>query len=358
MVGKFELLKSSKKHKGRAGILHTAHGSIETPVFMPVGTQATVKGLTPQMVEDTGAQIVLSNTYHLALRPGSDLVEEMGGLHKFMNWSKPILTDSGGYQVFSLSKMRKISDDGVEFRSHIDGSKRMFTPESVIDIQRQLGSDIMMPLDICSPYPCKRNQLEKDWIQTLAWEKRAKAHWEKAPGKQLLFAIVQGGMDNGLRKESAQALIDLDFPGYAVGGVSVGEPLDEMNEITAHTVPLLPEDKPRYLMGVGLPENMQFCIEQGVDMFDCVAPTRLARHGQVFDQEGGRLNIKNAQFQRDQAPIDPSCDCYACQHFTRAYIRHLFIAKEVLAITLMSLHNIRHMVRLVTRIREGILAED
>lgn len=354
MIGQFELLKTSEKSSARAGILHTAHGPIETPVFMPVGTQATVKGLFPNNVRDQGAQIILSNTYHLALRPGGDLIEKAGGLHRFMNWPHPILTDSGGYQVFSLSKFRKIEEDGVIFKSHIDGSKQRFSPESVIDLQRQFGSDIMMPLDICTPYGASRKQTLEDLKKTTVWERKAFQYWEKDPRNQLLFAIVQGGMEKDLRSQSASELMEMDFPGFAIGGVSVGEPTAELEDITAYTAALLPQDKPRYLMGVGLPENLEFAIGAGIDMFDCVIPTRLARHGNALTSLG-KLNLRNQQYKTDFSTLDPNCSCDTCTQYSRAYIRHLFTTSELLGSMLLSQHNIHFLVHLVKNIRKQIL---
>ena len=350
----FEIIKKSKKTFARAGIIHTKNGKIETPIFMPVGTQASVKSLTPHQIRQTEAQIILSNTYHLALRPGADVIESFGGLHKFMQWDKPILTDSGGYQVFSLSQRRKIKPEGVTFQSHIDGKKITFTPSSVIDLQRQFNSDIMMPLDICTPYPSTEKDTLRDMLQTHQWEKEAFEYWSQKPNDQWLFAIVQGGMHKELRKQSAEYLSSLDFPGYALGGLSVGEPKELMEELIAFSAPLLPEDKPRYVMGLGLPENLKFAINQGVDMFDCVAPTRLARHGHIFT-EGGHLSIKKECHKWDKAPLVATCSCYTCTHFSRAYLRHLFIAKEMLACTLLSIHNIHFLVQFVKKIREEIL---
>jgi len=352
----FKVIKKSKKTGARAGILQTPHGEIETPVFMPVGTQGTVKCLTPRMLEEISTQIILGNTYHLSLRPGPDLIKKMGGLHGFMKWDKPILTDSGGYQVFSLANNRKITEEGVIFKSHIDGSKHIFTPKRVIELQSAFNSDIMMPLDICTPYPSSKPEVEKALKTTTTWEEQAKREWEKDPKGRHLFAIVQGGMHKDLREKSAKDLIKIDFPGYAIGGLSVGEPLDVMEEYVKFTTPLLPEDKPRYLMGVGLPENLDYCISQGIDMFDCVTPTRLARHGHFFTQDGQK-NIKNAQFKEDANPIDASCSCYTCKTFSRAYLRHLFQAKEILGLILLSYHNVHFLIHQVKKIREDILAE-
>lgn len=353
----FEILRKSSTSKARAGKLHTAHGTIETPVFMPVGTQATVKALTPQHLKDSQAQIILGNTYHLSLRPGVDLIKQFGGLHEFMAWDRPILTDSGGFQVFSLAANRKIDPDGVTFKSHIDGSSHRFTPESVVDLQLGFNSDILMPLDICTEYPATEAATRRDLAITHDWERRAFDHWQAHKKDQQLFAIVQGGMYPHLRDESVAALTQLDFPGFAIGGVSVGEPMDKMYPIIEHTTPQLPENKPRYLMGVGEPDNLRFAIEQGIDMFDCVIPTRLARHGTVFVGENGdKLSIKNSQFFDDKSPLDETCSCYTCQNFSRAYLRHLFKAGEILAMTLLSLHNVHFLVEFVQKIRQEILA--
>ncbi|RAP39113.1 tRNA guanosine(34) transglycosylase Tgt [Candidatus Marinamargulisbacteria bacterium SCGC AAA071-K20] len=353
MSFKFEIIKKSSSTKARRGKIHTNHGVIETPVFMPVGTQATVKSLTPDMLVALGAEIILSNTYHLYLRPGEDLIKKFNGLHDFMAWDKPILTDSGGYQVFSLSKLRKITEEGVTFKSHIDGRKHTFTPKSVIDTQLALNSDIMMPLDICSAYPSTEKNIRKELDITHQWEAKAKDYWEKKHNNHWLFAIVQGGMYKHLREKSAKTLIDIDFPGYAIGGLSVGEPTDILEDLIAHTTPLLPENKPRYVMGLGLPENLEFAINQGADMFDCVIPTRLARHGQVF-LEGERKNISRSEFKTDSKPLLDSCTCYTCKHFSRAYLRHLYQAKELLSCSLLSIHNTHYLVNLVRNIRHAI----
>ncbi len=356
MASHFELIKTSKTSKARAGVLHTNHGIIQTPVFMPVGTQATVKSLSPDMLHQAHVQVVLSNTYHLSLRPGVALIREFGGLHAFMNWHKPILTDSGGFQVFSLSKIRKIYPEGVSFRSHIDGSTHLFTPERVMDLQFGFNSDIMMPLDICTPYPATYDQTLHDLTITTEWERQAKKYWDDHNQGQLLFAIVQGGAYPDLRKKSAQSLVELDFPGYAIGGVSVGEPIHDLNAQIATTVAYLPEDKPRYLMGVGLPENLTFAIQQGVDMFDCVIPTRLARHGQAMTSQG-RLSLRNKQFFSDKTALDPTCDCWVCASYSRAYIRHLLVAKEIFGVVLLSAHNVHYLVQFVAKIRQDILAQ-
>ncbi len=355
-MGSFELLKHSKKSKARAGILRTSRGSIPTPVFMPVGTQGTVKTLTPHMLEEIGVDIILSNTYHLALRPGVEMISKLGGLHAMMQWHKPILTDSGGYQVFSLAKIRKISPEGVMFRSHIDGSSVFFTPESVIDTQEGLGSDIWMPLDICTAYPSSKETTKRDLDLTHEWEARSERHWKRKNTDALLFGLIQGGMFKEYRKESIEFVTQYDFPGYAIGGVSVGEPREMMDEILSFCAESLPQHKPRYAMGIGLPDNLDVAISQGVDMFDCVVPTRLARHGHFFSREG-QCNIRNQRFRTDTSPLDPACQCYACKHFSRAYIRHLIAAREILGITLLSYHNVYFLVHRVKKIREEILNE-
>eukprot|EP01047_Picozoa_sp_COSAG01_P021178 COSAG01_NODE_1222_length_11150_cov_2.405755_4_plen_359_part_00 len=353
----FKIIKKAKQGKARRGVLSTPHGDIETPVFMPVGTQATVKGLTPAQLLDEEVSILLSNTYHLSLRPGVELIRDFGGLHDFMNWQKPILTDSGGFQVFSLAKQRKISDSGVRFQSHLDGSTHHFTPESVIDLQFAFNSDILMPLDICSPYPCSEAQIKADMKRTHAWAAQAKSHWEREHQGRWLFGIVQGGMYRAQREASAKALQAIDFPGYALGGISVGEPPDLLADMLSFGADLLPEHKPKYAMGIGLPENLAWAIDHGIDMFDCVLPTRLARHGQVFFRRDGqpeRRNITRAEYATDKRPIDETCPCYTCKHFSRAYLRHLFMAKELLAHTLLSIHNIRFLMDFVKSIRDKI----
>ncbi len=352
----FKILKKSKKSAARVGIFSTPHGNIHTPVFMPVGTAGTVKAIDPATLETLGAQVILGNTYHLALRPGSALISQLGGLHSFMHWPRPILTDSGGFQVFSLSKLRKVDADGVTFQSHLDGSRLRFTPESVVDTQLALNSDIQMTLDVCTPYGASLAQTEKDLTITFDWAKRAKSHWEKMGSGQHLFAIVQGGFFKELRERSAVEMASLNLPGYAVGGLSVGESKAELHDWIDFCAPLLPESTPRYLMGVGLPENLVHGIAAGFDMFDCVAPTRLARHGQFMTSEG-RFNIQTKPFESDTRPLDPTCGCSTCSRFSRAYIRHLFRAKELLGMMLMSTHNVHFVVSLVDRIREGILAE-
>ena len=349
----FELEIQSKVSNARIGKLHTAHGVIETPVFMPVGTQATVKGLPVDYLNQLNTQIILGNVYHLNLRPTSERIHTLGGLHSFMNWQKPILTDSGGYQVFSLKNQRTIDNDGVTFKSHLDGSKHRLTPKRVIDIQRNLGSDIMMPLDICTPYPSTQKQVESDMKITHQWEWEAFEYWEENPNHQLLFGLVQGGVFKASRQKSAETLTQYNFSGFSIGGLSVGEPLDTLESIADHTVQFLPENKPRYLMGVGLPENFGPAIRSGIDMFDCVAPTRLARHGNFFTSDG-RKNIRNQKFQNDLAPLDESCTCSTCQHYSRAYLRHLFVANEILGVTLMTLHNIAFVFNLIETIKKQI----
>jgi queuine tRNA-ribosyltransferase len=337
----------------RAGVFATPHGPLETPVFAPVGTQATVKALTPRQLDDLGAMLVLANTYHLYLRPGDDIVAEFGGVHGFMGWSRPMLTDSGGFQVWSLSKIRKVDDNGVTFRSHLDGSSHLFTPERSIEIQQNLGADIMMCLDELSD-PDDYDYLKTAIQRTHRWAARCRAAWTTCD-RQALFGIVQGGIYDDLRAQSAQALVAMDFPGYGIGGLSVGESKQDMYRTLEMLTPLLPDDRPRYLMGVGTIADLIEGVARGVDIFDCVLPTRLARHGAALTQHG-RLNMKNAAFTRDHAPLDEGCDCYACQHFTRAYVRHLVQSGEMLAATLLSIHNLRLLVRLARDMRAAILA--
>ncbi|MCQ2552363.1 MAG: tRNA guanosine(34) transglycosylase Tgt [Clostridia bacterium] len=351
----FELLKTDSKTKARRGVLHTPHGDVQTPVFMPVGTQATVKAVKPEDVAalgHEGAHIILSNTYHLYLRPGHKLIEKAGGLHKFMNWNGAILTDSGGFQVFSLGDLRKITEEGVSFRSYIDGSKHMFTPEISIDVQNALGSDIMMAFDECCPYPSDREYTQKSLERTTRWLKRCKDH-HKNIEKQSLFGIMQGGMYKDLRKQSAEQIVDLDLPGYSIGGLSVGEPKEKMYEILDDCVDYLPKDKPRYLMGVGSPDCIFEGVERGIDMFDCVLPTRVARNGMAMTSHG-RVNIKNAKYEEDFGPLDPECDCYCCRTYSRSYLRHLFRSDEILSSMLLSEHNLHFLVRTCEQIREAI----
>ncbi|HMM70051.1 MAG TPA: tRNA guanosine(34) transglycosylase Tgt [Gudongella oleilytica] len=352
MAIKYELIKESKETKARLGRIVTPHGEIETPVFMPVGTRATVKTMTPEEVKDLGAKIILSNTYHLYLKPGHDLVKEAGGLHRFMNWHGPILTDSGGFQVFSLGELRKIKEEGVEFRSHIDGSKHFISPETSIDIQNALGSDIMMCFDECVPYPADYEYAKQSMERTTRWAKRCKEH-HKDWSTQALFGIVQGGMYRDLREQSAKDLVEMDFSGYAVGGLSVGEPMDMMCEVLDYTTPLLPKDKPRYLMGVGSPDYLFEAVIRGIDMADCVLPTRIARNGTVMTSHG-KVVIRNGRYSRDFSPLDPECDCYTCRNYSRAYIRHLFNVDEILGLRLTTIHNLYFLIKLMERIREAI----
>ena len=336
----------------RVASLRTAHGTIETPVFMPVGTQATVKTLTPDDLRDAGAEIILSNTYHLYLRPGSDVIRELGGLHPFMAWDRSILTDSGGFQVFSLGHLRTLNEEGVTFRSHLDGSPQLFTPESVVRIQDELGSDIAMVLDECTPYPASEQEARESFERTTRWAERALRVHERPD--QSLFGIVQGGMYPELRQESASQLTALEFPGYAIGGLSVGEPKQVFYHMMAISAAELPLEKPRYVMGVGAPEDLFAAVACGVDMFDCVLQTRLGRNGSLFTR-AGRINIRNARFRRDAGPIDPTCDCYTCRTFSLAYLHHLFRAEELLAYRLASLHNIRWTIKLIEEMRRRIL---
>lgn len=358
---KFELVKKDSNTKARAAIISTDHGDIETPIFMPVGTQGTVKAVNQKLlIEDIKAQIILSNTYHLYLRPGTETILKAGGLHKFMNWEKPILTDSGGYQVFSLSELRKLKPDGVEFRSHLDGSKHFFTPEKVIEIQRYIGSDIMMMLDECTPFPCEYDYAVKSTKLTSDWATLNKMEFENSKSlygfEQNLFGIIQGSVYKDLREKSAVDLLKLNFDGYAIGGLAVGEPTETMYDLVDFTIDFMPENKPRYLMGVGRPENILEAIELGIDMFDCVMPTRNARNANLFTSNGS-LSLKNAQFKDDFSTIDENCDCYTCRNFTKAYLRHLFIAGEILALELASIHNLHFYLWLVNEARKHIIDE-
>lgn len=348
----YELIKKDSRTKARRGRVNTPHGPIETPVFMPVGTAGTVKAMKPEEVRDMGAQIILGNTYHLYLRPGHEVVKAAGGLHKFMNWERAILTDSGGFQVFSLGAMRKISEEGVEFRSHIDGSKHMLSPEKSMEIQNALGSDIMMAFDECAPYPADRNYVKNSLERTTRWLKRCK-EYHKNTEQQSLFGIMQGGMYKDLRKQSAEEIVELDLPGYAIVGLSVGEPKEIMYEVMDDCVDYLPADKPRYLMGVGSPDCLFEGVERGIDMFDCVLPTRIARHGMAMTSQG-RVNIKNAKYERDFTPLDPNCDCYTCRNYSKAYLRHLFKSDEILSSMLMTTHNLHFLVNTMAGIRKAI----
>ncbi|BFT65716.1 MULTISPECIES: tRNA guanosine(34) transglycosylase Tgt [Parvimonas] len=349
---KYELIKKSKDCNARLGKIYTNRGVIETPIFMPVGTRATVKAMNVDELKDIGSQIILGNTYHLYLKPGQEIIRMAGGLHKFMNWDKPILTDSGGFQVFSLGDIRKITEEGVEFRSHIDGSKHFISPEKSMEIQNDLGSDIMMAFDECAPYPASYDYVKNSMERTLRWLKRCK-DYHKNTDKQALFGIIQGGMFKDLRRESALATIDMDLPGYAIGGLSVGEPKEIMVEYLNYTAQFMPENKPRYLMGVGTPDYLFEAVEAGIDMADCVLPTRIARNGTAMTSKG-KLVIKNAKYAKDFSPLDDECDCYACKNHTRAYIRHLINVDEILGARLLSIHNLRFLLKTMENIRQAI----
>lgn len=349
---RYELIKTCKQTGARLGRLHTPHGVIETPIFMPVGTQATVKAMTPEELKDIGSQIILSNTYHLYMRPGHDLIERAGGLHKFMNWDKPILTDSGGFQVFSLGPLRKIKEEGVEFRSHLDGSKHFLSPEKATEIQNALGSDIIMAFDECAPYSADRQYVKNSLERTTRWLERCKAA-HKYSERQALFGIVQGGMYKELREQSAREITAIDLPGYAIGGLSVGEPKEMMYEVLDYTVPLLPEDKPRYLMGVGSPDDLLEGVLRGIDMFDCVLPTRIARNGTAMTSQG-KVVVRNASYAEDFTSLDPECDCYTCRNYTKAYLRHLIKCNEILGARLLTIHNLHFLLKLMENVREAI----
>ena len=350
----YEVTHICKQSGARLGVLHTPHGDIPTPIYMPVGTSACVKAMTPREMEEIGTKILLSNTYHLHLRPGEDLIREAGGLHAFMGWDKPILTDSGGFQVFSLAGIRKIREEGVTFRSHLDGSKQFIGPEESMQIQEALGSDIAMAFDVCSPYPCDWETAKDAMERTHRWAERCKAYHTRED--QALFGIVQGAFYKDLRVESARALRDMDFIGYGIGGLSVGEPKPVMYEMLDELMPYMPEEKPRYLMGVGTPDCFIEGVIRGIDMFDCVLATRIARNGTVLTSRG-RVVVKNGRFAHDFSPLDDRCDCYACRNFSRAYIRHLFNAKEITGGRLASIHNLRFLIHMMEEIREAI-AED
>ena len=352
----YKIVKKSKHSKARVGKIVTSHGEIDTPCFMPVGTQGTVKTMNPRDLNEVGAQIVLGNTYHLYLRPGPDLIAEAGGLHKFINWDKPILTDSGGFQVYSLAHMRKVLEHGVEFQSHIDGTRHLFTPAKVVEIQKKLGSDIMMPLDECVPYPCDKKKAEDALVKTTRWARESlrSRHVASLPGA--LFGIVQGSTYLDLRKRSAEEIAEIGFPGFGIGGLSVGEPQEQMFDMLDAVTDILPEDTPKHLMGVGYASDILGAVDRGADMFDCVIPTRLARHGSFLTLEGKR-SIRLKEFEKDFTPIDPECDCYACRTFTRAYLRHLFLAREITAMHMLTIHNIRFLVRMLERKRAEIMGE-
>jgi queuine tRNA-ribosyltransferase len=350
----YRVTSTSSDHRARTGVLTTAHGEIKTPVFMPVGTLGTVKSLSPEDLEALGAQIILGNTYHLYLRPGCDVIELFDGLHKFMNWNGPILTDSGGFQIFSLAKLTKITEEGATFQSHIDGSRHLLTPERAVEIQRCLGSDIIMCLDQCIEYPTTENAAEAALALTTRWAGRCKEAWTQDEKRQsALFGIAQGGMYSDLRKRSCEELLEIDFPGYAVGGLSVGEPKDMMMEMADVSLAMLPNEKPRYVMGVGTPEDLVEMVGLGADMFDCVLPTRNARNGNLFTSEGS-LNICNAQHKYDTNPIESDCLCYTCRHYSRAYLRHLYMSRELLAYRLNTIHNIHYYMRLMENMRNAI----
>ena len=347
----YELIHIDKSTGARRGVIHTPHGDIQTPVFMPVGTQATVKSMTPEELKEIGADIILSNTYHLYLRPGSKLIREAGKLHNFMKWDRPILTDSGGFQVFSLAKPKDITEEGVTFKSHINGEKLFLTPEKSIQIQNKLDSDIAMSFDECIPYPATYEYAKASTERTLRWARRGKEVFNNP--RQSLFGIVQGGEYESLRKYSAEETVKLGFDGYAIGGTSVGEDKDTMYRMIDYAIKYLPEDKPRYLMGVGDPFDLFEGVERGVDMFDCVHPTRLARHGHAFTKYG-KINLKNAKYKEDFTPVDTSCDCECCKNYTKAYIRHLLVAEETLGQRLLSIHNLRFLIRIMEGIRLSI----
>jgi queuine tRNA-ribosyltransferase len=351
MPFQFDLIKQDSKTSARLGKMITPHGVVHTPAFMPVGTQGTVKSMLPEEIKNCGAEIILGNTYHLYLRPGHETIKKLGGLHRFMNWPDPILTDSGGFQVYSLGALRKITPDGVMFRSHIDGSQHFLSPQKAIEIQEALGSDIMMCLDECTPYPATLSQTQESLNLTVKW-----AEWcrtAKISVDQALFGIIQGGTYLDLRKQAVEQTAILGFDGYAIGGVSVGEPKEIMYEITDFITPLLPADKPRYLMGVGTPQDIVFGVSCGIDMFDCVIPTRCARHGLLFTNSE-KIVIKNSRWRECNDPLDETCDCYTCKNYSRAYLRHLYVAGEILAMVLNTIHNVRYYMRLMEKIRAAI----
>jgi queuine tRNA-ribosyltransferase len=368
MQNDYEILASDQHSRARRGRLETAHGVIDTPAFMPVGTQGSVKGVSPRELRGVNAQIILGNTYHLFVRPGLDVIKHFGGLHNFMSWNRPILTDSGGYQIFSLAKLRKITEEGAEFQNHIDGARAFISPEIAMEIQAELGSDIAMVLDECVPYPCEYDYAAKSAELTMRWAKRCR-EWKRRNGEtpkrgptdspirrfadSVLFGIVQGGTFDDLRRASAQAIVELDLDGYAIGGVSVGEPEEEMMRAVESAEPFLPTDKPRYAMGLGTPPQLLEMIARGMDMFDCVLPTRLARNGSAFTG-AGTLNLKNAEFTLDKRPIEENCECEACREFSRGYIRHLIKAEEILGLRLITLHNLHSYLNLMSRARTEI----
>ncbi|MDR1434297.1 tRNA guanosine(34) transglycosylase Tgt [Candidatus Endomicrobiellum devescovinae] len=353
--GSYQLIKKSSECKGRLGKVYTTRGVVETPIFMPVGTQGTVKGVPTEWLQFSGAQIILGNSYHLYLRPGTEIIKKAGGIQKFNAWNRPMLTDSGGFQIFSSSDIRKISEEGAEFRSHIDGSKHFFSPEKSMQVQKDIGADIIMCFDECAPYPSDYTYAKNSMELSLRWAKRCKTEFYKdnAHETQALFGIIQGSVYNDLRAKSTQEMLNIDFVGYAIGGLSVGEPKEYMHTVLENTLPLIPENKARYLMGVGMPEDLWEGVERGVDMFDCVIPTRNGRNGQVFTSLG-KINIRNAEYREDFSPLDPECKCPACTKYTKAYLNHLVRAQETLYLTLLSLHNIHFMVNLMTKIRKSL----
>lgn len=349
-VGQFELQKQSGQ--ARAARLKTARGWIETPVFMPVGTKATVKGMLPEEMKSLGAQIILGNTYHLHLRPGEDVIQRLGGLHKFMNWPGPILTDSGGFQVFSLSQLTKVQEEGVEFRSHLDGAKYFLSPEKSMEIQMALGADIIMAFDECLKYPATPEEIKTSMDLTHRWLIRSKAAMTRPDS--LLFGIVQGGLELTLRRHSLEQIVSVDLPGYALGGFSVGEPIEMMHVLVKEVAPMMPQHKPRYLMGVGTPLDLVLAVDAGMDMFDCVMPTRVARNGTLFTWQG-KVSIKRAEYREDSSPLDPECSCYTCANYSKAYLRHLFLSGEILSARLNTIHNLHFYLDLMRRMREALL---
>jgi queuine tRNA-ribosyltransferase len=351
MAFQFVVLKKDKGTQARLGIYATPHGVLHTPAFITVGTQATVKAITPEELTEMGAEIILANTYHLYLRPGHEIIRRLGGLHTFMNWKHPLLTDSGGFQVFSLNSLVKVSEEGVLFQSHLDGSRHWITPEKAIEIQEALGADIIMCLDECTPFPASHEEASHSLDFTLNWARRCKQSQNRP--HQALFGIVQGGVYGDLRRKSAEALVEIGFDGYAIGGLSVGEDKESMLRVLAETAPLLPGDQPRYLMGVGTPEDIVSAVAEGIDLFDCVLPTRNARNGMLFTHSG-KITIKNARYADDPEPIDPECSCYVCRHYSRAYLRHLYLAEEILSARLNTIHNLHFYLTLMGEIRRAI----